>query len=278
MKKNLWDYLEDEHVPPDLREAIQTELTERRQLEADLRDQKSRFHPLFNKVNDPMFLHEVKDRKLSQLLDVNELACQRLGYSKDELLAMPPKQILFPTDQPEIPALIEMLFTQGYSVFESIHVTKDGSQIPVEVSARFFSIDECQVILSVARDISQRKRAEQQLQQASTTVKELNESLKIITSILRHDLANNLTIAQGYLDLYQDTTEASCLAKVSQMLEKSADLISRMRDLEYLVCQDKPLQPYNLRPVVETVLEKYALDTVKVHLVGEGRVLADPAL
>ena len=73
--------------------------------------------------------------------------------------------------------ILQDLLAQGEMTFESAHVRKDGSVMPVEIHARIIDLEDRRLILSVARDITDRKRAEE------TLLKEKTLSDTIINSL-----------------------------------------------------------------------------------------------
>jgi PAS domain S-box-containing protein len=102
---------------------------------------------------------EVVDPETLRYLDFNESACKRLGYTREELLAL-----AVPDIDPDVsPATWELRFKQlqaaGSVSFESSHRSKDGSIFPVEINLRNVKLDRCYIVASV-RDITERKRTE----------------------------------------------------------------------------------------------------------------------
>ncbi|MFX1255915.1 MAG: ATP-binding protein [Promethearchaeota archaeon] len=122
-----------------------------------------------------------------------------------------------------------------------------------------------------------RKRAEEALRKMSATVEDLNESLKIINSILRHDILNDLTVVRGYLDLYKKIGDMELLERADDSIIKSNDLIQQMKELEYLMTHNNEgLQGYNARKIIDLVVKTHAASDVVISVNGEGFVLADP--
>lgn len=140
------------------------DVTEREQAEEDLRISKERYQVLFNSVNDAVFVYSLaKDEQRSRLIEVNEVACQRLGYSREELLKLSPSDIEQPVIVAQVPLIDHKLRQQKHALFEAVHRTKTGVEIPVEVNAHLFSLYGQPTVLSVARDITERKELEEKL-------------------------------------------------------------------------------------------------------------------
>jgi len=131
-----------------------------------------KYKALFDGLNDAAFVHRFKAGGFGRFVEVNEVALKKLGYSREELLQLSPADICLPED-----VLLQgssqsrgALAEHGYAVFEAVHITKDGNEIPVEVSSRIFEYKNEKHILSVARDISDRKKAESELSKLSLAV------------------------------------------------------------------------------------------------------------
>ncbi|MFH0792759.1 MAG: PAS domain S-box protein, partial [bacterium] len=133
---------------------------------AKLRDSEERFRVLFNSGTDAIFVHQLNDDgTLSNFVEVNDVACVRLGYSRDELLQMSPADIDAPDARANIPVSVQRILKIGELLAESAHMTKDGRRIPVEISGKRFLLEGSPMVISVARDITERKAAEAKLQE-----------------------------------------------------------------------------------------------------------------
>ena len=80
------------------------------------------------------------------------------GYEKEELLGKDVGRLL-PRTMPRPGKILQDLHAQGEITFESAHVRKDGSVMPVEIHARIIDLGDRRLVLSVARDITERQRA-----------------------------------------------------------------------------------------------------------------------
>jgi diguanylate cyclase (GGDEF)-like protein/PAS domain S-box-containing protein len=126
------------------------------------------FRALVDESNDAI---ELIDSETSRLIDVNNRACSDLGYSRDELLCLSISDIDGDSDPANASAIEEGLANEGFVVVESSHRRKDGSVFPVELSLRRIALDKSYVV-AVARDISERKRAEAEVQALQERLRE----------------------------------------------------------------------------------------------------------
>ncbi|WP_035068032.1 PAS domain S-box protein [Nitratidesulfovibrio termitidis] len=144
---------------------VAQDVTQRRAAEAARQRSEAHYRLLFEAAADAIFLHDTEGR----FLDVNEVACRRLGYTRSELLAMSPKKLDAEEFAEQVEDRIRQLREEGSLTFESAHRTRTGSVLPVEIHAKLLDFDGKPVVLSIARDITDRKRLEQALMREATT-------------------------------------------------------------------------------------------------------------
>jgi PAS domain S-box-containing protein len=128
----------------------------------DLRASDEKYRTLIESANDAVFIHEIgEDGMPGTFVEVNELACRRLGYSREELARMSPLELDDPRYRDRIGEAMERLLKDGHALFETAQIARDGQSIPVEVSTRVLERKGKRLLFSIVRDISERKRAEQ---------------------------------------------------------------------------------------------------------------------
>jgi PAS domain S-box-containing protein len=158
--------------------------------EEALQVSEERYRTLFDNAGDALFIHSTD----GNFMDVNSVACESLGYTREELLHLSPGDI----DDEESAALVESrmkeILEKGYGSYEAVHVRKNGVTFPVEMNIRLISLEGKPVFLTVARDVSERRRSEEALRR-------VNDKLRLLDSITRHDLVNLLVVLTGYLDM-----------------------------------------------------------------------------
>jgi PAS domain S-box-containing protein len=140
-------------------EILTRELAERQQAEAALRESETRFRQLFAASPDALFLVDSTGR----FLDCNQTAEQRYGYSRAELLQMTARDLAAPELRDQAASQVKRAMETG-GTFEWRHRRKDGTELPVEISAKPFSLGRQTCVVSSVRDITERKRAEHERQ------------------------------------------------------------------------------------------------------------------
>jgi PAS domain S-box-containing protein len=156
----------------DQSESIRTEQT--------LREREYHYRTLFDHAGDAIFIHNLTGR----YLDVNQVACESLGYTREELLGMTPADVTAPELHECLPQRMSQLQQEGHLFCETVHVRRDGSRFPVELNCRLIEYAGGPAVLSIGRDITERKQAEQALLRRSAQLELLSDIGRKITAIL----------------------------------------------------------------------------------------------
>lgn len=151
-------------APPDMSKGtiwILEDITERLTAERALRESELKFKTLFNTIQDAIFLTSASD---GQIIECNE---QLGGYSRDELIGNSTMALNLWANPHERQQVIDRVKTDGrVHDFEAIFRRKDGTVFPGSISTTPISINQGTFLLSVVRDITYRKRAEEELQES----------------------------------------------------------------------------------------------------------------
>ncbi len=127
-----------------------------------------RYRALFQNASDAFILANERD----EILDVNQKACDLLGYTREELLTMHVPDLQAPEVRGEVGSVIKNeVERHGGHAFESIDIRKDGTRIPVEVGISKFLYGDEKLVLSSIRDITERKQAEEKLREFQNQLK-----------------------------------------------------------------------------------------------------------
>ncbi|HXZ23104.1 MAG TPA: PAS domain S-box protein, partial [Methanomassiliicoccales archaeon] len=145
----------------------------------------------------------------------------------------------------------------------------DGSKMIISLSAEPMPGSEGGLgLVAVASNVTERKRMEQRMSH-------LNEALGLINGILRHDTMNEMSILSGSLDMYERTKQERYLTNAMKAVNRSIELVRRMKELEQMALAGGDLRRTDLRATVEKACRGHMID----HTVdGHATVLADDAL
>ena len=161
---------------------------ETRPFENLLRRDPELLRSLVDQAADCVCLHEVDGR----ILDVNQRICTTLGYSRDELLALTVFDIDATATAEDAAAAALDLAPGAHAVGERLLKRKDGSTLPVELRLSILVSGDRQLMLGLARDITDRKCAELVQEEAQRAlehrVRERTEHLEIVNHLLEEDI------------------------------------------------------------------------------------------
>ena len=144
------------------------DITQRKQAEEALRASEARFRIFVDYATDAFFLFDERQA----ILDVNRQACEGLGYSREEMIGMHPRDFDAGLDAASIERIGERVGSGETVTFETFHRRKDGTVFPVEVRARQFQQGAHRFRLSLVRDITERKRTEEVLRESEARLEE----------------------------------------------------------------------------------------------------------
>ena len=225
---------------------ILRDLAERKRVEEATRESESRYRVLFDSTSDAIAIHDLKGR----LLEVNRTLREELGYSRDELLQMTVKDVDTLNYTEQVLQRFEELRQKGRLSFELTYLRPDGRVILIELSSQLIEYDEATAILSTARDITERKLAEEQLLEHQRMMTVLEERER-----LARDLHDSLGQVLGYVNVQaqaarellgqgQNTAVDEHLARLVEVAQDAhADMREYIANLKTTVAPDRDFLP-----------------------------------
>jgi PAS domain S-box-containing protein len=216
-----------------------TDIEDRKQAEDARRQSEeslSLFRMLIDQSSDSI---EVVDPVTLQFLDMNARACADHGYTREEILSRTVFDLDPTLDHDEYLRRNKQLRESGSLIREGVHVRKDGSTFPVETSIRLIQLETRGYIVAVARDITERKWAQDQLRRLSGQLLRLqDEERRRIARDLHDSTGQNLAALKMALgQLSRSIPQSSKAAR--QHLSESQALVDQslreVRTLSYLL-------------------------------------------
>jgi PAS domain S-box-containing protein len=177
--------------------SIVQDVTDRNSYQAELKDSRRRYSALFDNAGDAIVVRDLQD----EILDANRVACERFGKQREELVGRK-VPALMPLGFSKLSAFIrEELLDKGEACFETVQELPDGRELPIEVNSRVIPYLDGAAVLSIARDISERKQAENRLNLLAAKLLSAQEEERKRIGIDLHDgLCQNLTAIKVHLE------------------------------------------------------------------------------
>ncbi len=173
--------------------SIIKDISERKKSEIELRESESKFKMLFNNANDAVFVTQLSNEKsYGDFIEVNEVACTRLGYTKEEFLQLSPSAIVSQKSINDFNFNMDRLLREEHVIYDLVHRAKDKKLIPVEINSHLFLYNEKPMVLSIARDVTERKQAEEKLKRTSKLLRELATHLQSVREEERTMIAQEI--------------------------------------------------------------------------------------
>ena len=177
------------------------DITERKQIQESIKKSEKNFRDIFNSLSDGVFIHNME----GFFLEVNRAACETLGYSREELLGLTPMDLEGSSSSALVEERIQTVEQKESLVFETTFETKDGLKLPKEIKSCRIEYEGKPCILSIARDITERRRIEEELITAKNQAEKSNEAKSEFLANMSHEIRTPINGILGMLRLMQDT-------------------------------------------------------------------------
>jgi PAS domain S-box-containing protein len=270
-----------EHNGRFMASAFDRDITLRKKAEEVLFESNEKYRILFEDSPDPYLI--LGD---DEILNCNRASEKMFGSSREKLIGVSPAAFspMFQSDgrlsAEASKELIKEAMLKSHSAFEWTHIKLDGTNFPVEVSASTMVMDGRIVLLCVLRDISERKKAEDEISQLNESlerrVRERTAELEAFSYSVSHDLRAPLRTIDGFgqalLEDYEnklDERAADYIDRIRKATITMGELIDDMLILSRITRSDMDTINVNLSGIARSILEEYrqADPDRKVHLI-----------
>jgi PAS domain S-box-containing protein len=205
----------------------------------DLLSSETKYQMLFNKANDSIFVYHLnKKGEYKSFVEVNDMACEKLKYTREELLSMSIYDIIPLRLHKNIKKFLQDVFNNkpNSNIINTIRVNRDGIEIPFEVNVHLFELNGKPTILSIARDISDRIKSETERREAQKLIQKTANlaSVGVITGGITHEINQPLNVIKMGADgiLYWDTQNPNILpGRIVTMIQSIADSSRRIESI-----------------------------------------------
>jgi len=181
----------------------------------EIRETKQKFEGLFL-GNPEATVYLAPDFRI---LDINQRFEELLGHSLSEIKGKHIDEVVVPKDKMKEAKMLDGKAIEGYVYHDTFRMRKDGSLVPVSISAAPIKVENRLVgYIGVYKDISDLKKIEKNLE-------EMNEKLQVVGQLTRHDVRNKLSTITGNVYL------------LKKQLASNSEILGKLRDMETAVQQ-----------------------------------------
>lgn len=231
------------------------DVSQRKKAEDALKKSGERFRRLFEHSNDAVFIHDTRGK----IADVNRKACEMLGYEYAELVEIPVPKLHPEETQERSRKELKKIEHTGTVRFESVFQRRDGTHVDVEISARIID-EETGLVQGIVRDITERKKAEQEQRDLEARLHRANkmEALGTLAGGVAHDLNNVLWGLVSYPDvMLADLSDDDPLRKQVLKIRKAGEkAVSIVQDLLTLARRGVPaVEVININDIISDFLD-----------------------
>lgn len=177
------------------------DITDRKQTEQVLKENEEKYRFLFHNNPQPMYIFDINT---FEFLEVNNAAVEHYGYSREEFLSMTLMDIRPTEDIDALVRDVEQAKKPYNPVGEWRHIKKSGEEIFVEITSHSLVFNGRNARHVLAHDITERKRAEEEIQHKNEELQRINAEKDKFFSIIAHDLRSPFN---GFLGLTEIMAE-----------------------------------------------------------------------
>ena len=256
----IWEYynsLRTEGVGAPVVRGMARDITEERRAQKALRESEERYRELFENAKDALYVHDLGGRYTS----FNHAAEQLSGFTRDEIIGKHFSNFVAPGSLKDVRKnFCKKLDEESETTYEIDLVRKDRRRVPVEVSSRLIYENGKPIgVQGVARDITDRKRAQQALRTYSQRLIEAQEAERqVIARELHDEIGQVLTAVRINLQSLQRSDDKdSLLSPIDDSLVIVDEALDRVRELS-LNLRPSLLDNLGLASALRWYVDRYA--------------------
>jgi PAS domain S-box-containing protein len=206
-------------------------ISQRERIEEALRESEKRYRILFENAGDAIFLLETDGEKIGDIIDANKAAAEMYGYSVDELLDLNLiKDLNTPDTAKDWPGFAKRIIMGEWIKAEITRSKKDGTVIPIEICFGLLEYEHHKHLLTIDRDISERKRIEEYLLRVEQ-MKLVGEWAVGLSYEIRNSIAGikvSIEVLLEELDISEE--DRAIVLKAAEEIERIKLLLKRLLD------------------------------------------------
>jgi len=193
------------------------DVSEDKKTDKEIRENKQKFEGLFT-GNPEAAVYLSQD---FHILDINPRFFELFGYSLEEIRGKHINEVIVPEERIEEGQTLDQTAAKVYVYFDTVRKRKDGRLIPVSVSAAPIIVEGKPVgHVAMYKDISELKRTEAAMKEMMQKLATMNEKLRVVGSLTRHDVRNKLTVITGNIFL------------IKRRLSDNSEILGHLHDID----------------------------------------------
>lgn len=238
-----------------------------------LNERLAKYQMLAKQANDAMMFLD----KEGNIMEVNDAALRMYGYTFEEFLTKTIYDLRCVERKPEIMEQIKLAHQEGV-IFETSHYRKDGSKIEVEVSSRGNLVGETEGLLSIVRDMTERKKAQEEIIIALKKAEEANLAKSQFLANMSHEIRTpmNGIIGMTELTLLTELNEVQreYLTTVKSSTISLLRVVNDILDYSKIEADKIDLEkvPFALRKTMNEVIDLFDIGARQKGLVMTGSI------
>lgn len=245
--------------------SILKEETKRKKAEEALRQSEQKFKTLFHTAGDAIFLIELSGK----IIETNNFASEKFGYTREEFLQLTGLELNFPFDPEKIKNRLELIKEKGELYFESVFKSKKGELIHVGVNVRLIDYEDRKVMLSVVRDISLKKKEEEELIRAKEEAEIASRMKSEFLAQMSHEIRSPLNVVMGFTELLKDDLKGQLTEDMvssfkgidiaGKRIIRTVELILNMSELQAGMYESMRKEFDLAKDVLDSILHEYEI-------------------
>jgi PAS domain S-box-containing protein len=225
--------------------SIDRDISERKNAEGKIEEFEEKYLAAFESSTDALMLLDD-----TRFLDCNASALRMFNFASVEEFTKKHLADLSPPTQPDgssskesVLKHIRRTFWMGKESFVWENMRADGTTFPAEVLLSRMRLNNRIVVLATVRDITERIKTEEKLKEDFKKMEVMNEKLRVVGGLTRHDVRNKLSVVNGYAYLlkknHKDQADVvNALGKMEQAVREIIDIFNFAKIYEQIGMQE----------------------------------------
>lgn len=252
--------------------AILKEEIKRKKAEEALRQSEQKFKTLFQTAGDAIFLIELDGK----ILEANNYASEKFGYCREELLSKTMLELNLSSNSKAALNRLKLLKEIGQLSFETIYKSKTDEHIHVGINVRLIDYEDRRVALSIVRDISLKKKEEEELIRAKDEAEKASRLKSEFLAQMSHEIRSPLNVVVGFAQILRDDLREQMTDEMlnsfkgidaaGKRIIRTVELILNMSELQTGMYESAPKEFDLAKDVLEDIFDEYEIAARKKGL------------